>query len=87
MEPEISDKAKKKAFSFVAQIDEAELAVRLMEVAIGLRRPPTETRPPEMILHEAKASLPQEDAFQFDKMARRAIEYFRECVEQGQKTN
>jgi hypothetical protein len=81
----MSAKAKSRPLALVAEIDEAELGVRLMEVAIGLKRPTSETRSAAMILHEAKASLANDSCFAFDRMARVAIEYFKECIEKAQK--
>ena len=78
-------KAKRHAYSFVAEIDEAELACRLMETAIGLKRPPSETRPPAVIMAEAREHLGNDSCFRFGLMARRAIEYFGECVEKGKQ--
>lgn len=78
-------KARVRALALVAEIDEAELGVRLMEVAIGLKRPASETRPARMILHEAKATLDDDRCFAFDKMARVAIEYFNECIKKAQQ--
>ncbi len=76
-------KIKKRALAFIAEIDEAELAVRLMEVAIGYHRPPGETMTPREILARAMAQMGPDEAFQFDKMARRAIEYFAERIKEG----
>lgn len=81
----MTDDVKRRALAFVAEIDEAELAVRLMETAIGLKRPSHETRPAREILKDAKDHLGDDDAFRFELMARRAILYFRECVEQGKQ--
>lgn len=79
------NKEKRHALALVAEIDQDELAVRLMETAIGLKRPPTERRPPREILNEAIRELPRDASFQFDLMSRRAIEYFRECIEKAQR--
>jgi hypothetical protein len=78
-------KAKSRALALIAEIDAAELGVRLMEVAIGLKRPQSDTRPAAMILHEAKSSLSNESCFAFDRMAKVAIEYFNECIEKAQR--
>lgn len=76
---------KRAALALVAEIDEAELGVRLMETAIGLKRPATEKRSAREILAHARQSLGTDQAFNFELMARRAIEYFRECIEQAQR--
>jgi len=76
---------KRAALSFVAEIDEAELAVRLMETAIGYKRPVGQTKPAAVILDEAMEALGGDSMFRFGLMARRAIDYFRECVEKGQR--
>jgi hypothetical protein len=79
-----TNKARKSALALVTEIDEAELGVRLMEVAIGMKRPASETRPAAMILHDAKVGLPDDSMFAFDKMARVAINYFGECIKKAQ---
>ena len=79
-----TETARQRGLALVAEIDEAELGVRLMEVAIGMTRPPSETRPPAMILHDAKANMSDDSMFAFDKMARVAIEYFNECIKKAQ---
>lgn len=73
----------RRAMSFVAEIDQAELTVRLMEIAIGLKRA-GDVRPAHEIIAAAKRTWPSQDgAFPFDRMATVAIEYFRECVNNG----
>lgn len=78
---------KARTLAFVTEIDEAELAVRLMERGIQMKRKGANlTRPPREILAEMQASWPPEcDKFPFGDMARIAIEYFRECIEKGQR--
>lgn len=81
-----NDKARRRGLALVAEIDEAELGVRLMEVAIGLKRPKTDTRRPEEILRDARANMPDGCEFQFGRMASVAIEYFNECIKKAQST-
>ena len=77
---------KSKALALVTEIDEAELGVRLMERGIGMRRA-GDKRSAAEILDDAKASWPpgMVTSFPFGDMARIAIEYFRECIEKGQR--
>jgi hypothetical protein len=78
---------KNRALSFVAEIDQAELAVRLMEIGIGLVRTTSETRTAAQIIADIKKTWPPNmvTGFPFDRMAVKAIEYFRECIEKGQR--
>ena len=73
------------SIKLVVEIDEDELAVRLMETAIGLKRPPSDMRPARKILADAKESLGDDDAFRFELMAKRAILYFGECIAKGRQ--
>lgn len=77
---------KKRTLALVTEIDQAELAVRLMERGIGMRRA-GDTRPPREIIAEAQATWPSGMvvSFPFADMARIAIEYFGECIERGQR--
>lgn len=78
--------AKRKGLALVAEIDEAELAVRLMSIAIGLTRSAENKQTPAEILAHAEATWPAAcGAFPFRRMARAAIEYLGECVENGQR--
>lgn len=77
---------KRKALALVAEIDEAELAVRLMSIGIGLVRTDKEKRTSSQIIADAKKTWPKEcGAFPFDRMARTAIEYMGECVKHGSR--
>lgn len=77
---------KKRGLAFIAEIDAMELAVRLMSIGIGLRRPNENKDTPKEIISRAKERWPQEAGpFPFDRMAVAALEYFRECIEKGQK--
>jgi hypothetical protein len=74
--------AKRRAAFWVAEIDEAELAVRLMERGCRMKRPVDAS--PGDILEEAVRAWPVEGGpFPFRDMARIAIEYLRECVNNG----
>ena len=70
--------------SFVVEIDEAELAVRLMEIAIGLDRA-GDNRSPREILRQSERSWPSDLPFPFRRMARLAIAYMAECAAKGQQ--
>ena len=71
---------------FIAEINEAELAVRLMSIAMGLKRSPTNKATPEQIIEEAKQKWPASGGlFPFGRMARAAIDYFEECIDRGQR--
>lgn len=73
------------ALSFIAEIDQAELAVRLMEIGIGLKRN-GDPRTPSQIIAASKMTWPAElGTFPFDRMATASIEYFRECINRGQR--
>lgn len=77
--------AKRKGLALVAEIDEAELALRLAEIGIGLRRPSDSEKTAAELLRQLEAGWPAEGGpFPFGTMARRAIEYFRECINKGQ---
>lgn len=69
---------------FIAEIDEDELAVRLMECSIGLKRPDVAT-PARQILEDARLAFPPGHTFLFDAMARVALEYFRECIREARR--
>lgn len=72
--------------SLVTEIDQAELAVRLMERGIGMRRA-GDNRLPAEILAEAAATWPpgMVTSFPFGDMARIAIEFFGECIAKAQR--
>lgn len=78
---------KRKVLALVAEIDEAELAVKLMRIGIGLNPPATEKRSNRQIIEDAKRIWPANECgpFPFDRMARAAIEYMGECVERGSR--
>lgn len=63
----------------IAVIDEGELAIRMAEAAIGMKRPPGKT------VAECLASFPADWGEGFGRAARAAMEYWRECVEAAQE--
>jgi hypothetical protein len=83
----MSDGGKKRALSFVTEIDQNELTVRLMEIGIGLVRTDKEIRTAAQIVADARRAWPEGmvTGFPFERMAVRALEYFRECIEKGQR--
>ena len=74
--------AKRAAERFVAEIDEIELAARVMETAIGLSRPPGASA--AKVMADAEKAHP-ETAASFRRIARVAIAYFGECVTNGRQ--
>lgn len=64
---------------FIAPIEQAELAVRMMEAALQARRPPGQSA--EAIMH----SLSPENREFFAKASMAAMEYFKECVLNAQE--
>ena len=78
---------KRAALAFIAEIDDAELAVRLMAIAIGLKRTPDYRRTPREIIADSTKMFEEQTGtpFPFGRMARAAIEYVGECIENGQR--
>lgn len=64
---------------FVAEINEGELAVRMAEAAIGIKRPPGKS------FEECLESFPADWGDAFHRAARAAMEYWGECIEAGRK--
>ncbi len=80
----MTEPARRHAYSFVAEIDEAELGLRLMECGCQMKRPKN-AAPAAQLLSEAADGWPTEAGpFPFGRMARLAIEYFNECIKKGQ---
>lgn len=79
--------ASRVAASFVAEIDEAELAPRLAGIAIGLQR--TTDEPASVVLARLKRDVRDPLAARtlesFSVMSRAAIAYLGECVAKGQR--
>ncbi len=86
-EPQAGASAKKHAQRFVAEIDEAELTLRLMEIGIGAKRQPG--RSARQILADMRTHsfsrdpLAQKVFDDFGQMARASIAYFGECINNG----
>jgi len=81
---DIGAKGKNRALIFVAKISEAELALRLLRIGVGIK--PSAGQTAEVAIAEAEAGWPpQFGDFPFRRMARGAIEYLRECIEGGQR--
>lgn len=64
---------------FVTPIDEAELAVRMIEAAGRMKRPPGAAA------LEALAGLDQEDRDRWQRQARAAMLYWKECIDAAQQ--
>lgn len=64
---------------FIAPIDEGELAIRMAEAAIGIKRPPGKTTA------EVLDAFPADWGEAFHRAARAAMEYWRECIEAAQR--
>jgi hypothetical protein len=80
----------KRAASFIAEIDQAELAVRLIERGCHMKRPAGTTGAVAWEQFEAAADDGRVPAYivnDFLAMARIAIEYFGGCIEAGQRRN
>lgn len=71
------NKAKAK---YIAPIDERELAVRMAEAAIGIKRPPGKN------LDECLASFPADWGAAFHRAARAAMGYWQECIIAANRT-
>lgn len=82
----MGEAARRVASQFVAEIDEAELTVRIAEIAIGLKRPPGKSAAECLAeLEERSAADPvmKPVVASFGQMARAAVLYFGECVAKG----
>lgn len=84
----MGEAARRKAASFVAEIDETELTLRLAEIAIGLKRPPGMSAADALRqLRQHAETSGQPEAAQvyesFARMARTACLYFGECIAKG----
>lgn len=80
--------AKRKASSFVAEINEDEMAARFAEIAMGLKRPPGMSGSAVMADAERKAAASRDPYAAYAvqcwrRMARAAINYLGECIESG----
>lgn len=66
------DKAKKK---YIAEISEGELAIRMAEAAIGMKRPPGKS------VQECLDSFPADWGEAFGRAAKAAMNYWAECID------
>lgn len=66
--------AKAKA-KYVTEISEGELAIRMAEAAIGIKRPPGKS------VQECLDSFPADWGEAFHRAARAAMEYWAECID------
>lgn len=70
----------------IAVLDMDELAIRLMEVAIGAHRPSDEERSARQILADTESTWPADAGpFPFRQMAAVSLTYFRECLQNGRR--
>lgn len=84
----MGEAARRKAASFVAEIDETELTLRIAEIAIGAKRPPGLSAADALrdLKQRAEGSGHAEAAQTYDsfgRMARAACLYFGECIAKG----
>jgi hypothetical protein len=68
---------KKAALAYVVEISEAELAVRMCEANYSL------TRPPGCTSQEALDAMDADVSAAWQRSARAAMDYWRECIEAG----
>ena len=76
----LHDKVRSK---MVAEINHDELTIRLLEIAIGLKRPEGQSAATEMRRFEDQARRGEIPAYivrDFKQMATAAIEYLAECI-------
>jgi hypothetical protein len=73
--------AKQETLALIVEIDRHELAVRLMEIGVGLDRGSAGNRTACQIIEEAKSTWPAGfGPFPFDRMAAAAIEFMMACI-------
>ena len=60
---------------YLAEINEGELAIRMAEAAIGIRRPPGKT------IQECLDSFPADWGEAFSRAANAAMNYWAECID------
>lgn len=75
----MNDLAKTKA-RYIAPIDEGELAIRMAEAAMGIKRPPGKT------VQECLDSFPADWGEGFHRAARAAMLYWKECIDNANST-
>lgn len=64
---------------YVAEISEGELAIRMAEAAIGIKRPPGKST------QECLDSFPADWGEAFFRAARAAMTYWGECIDSAKK--
>ncbi len=67
--------------ALIAEISEAELAVRMCEANYGIKRPPG------LSAEEALAAMDQECRDGWRRSVTAAMDYWRECIEAAQRPN
>jgi hypothetical protein len=67
------------ATKFVAEISEGELAIRMAEAAMGIKRPPGKS------VDECLASFPADWGDAFLRAARAAMGYWGECIDKANR--
>ncbi len=79
--------AKKAAITFVAEIDEAELTLRFAEIGCGIKRPPGMGAKEALDYLNAITTDPYAKKVlrDFHKMARTAILYLGDCIQNGSR--
>lgn len=75
------EKAKTVGTRAIAEIDPAELAVRIVESSSNLKRPPGKTA------RECLGDLPAKDREDVMRAANAAMEYWRECIQKMQRAS
>lgn len=76
--------------TFIAEIDQAELAVRLIERGCHIKRPfglPAREAIDQFRAAANNGEIPAYILDDFEAMAVIAIEYFRECIASGKRPN
>lgn len=73
--------AKKKSAQFIAAIDPAELACRILEASARIKRPLGKTAV------QCLADLPEQDCADLMRGATAAMDYWRECISAMQRTS
>jgi len=74
----------KMALALVTEIDEAELAIRIMERALMMKRKDGKISR-DLLDESERLIIAGGDDFPFRDIARIAIAYFQECIEKGRR--
>lgn len=72
--------AEKVKAKYISPIDEGELAIRMVEAALRIKRPPGETAA------EVLDSFPADWGEAFHRAARAAMLYWQECIEAANRS-